>query len=197
MSSLVPLGSSALTSEMWLGHCTAQTACIHIQKILGFPQWKQCTASMPHPLQFPKNPPSSLSKRSIPLQLGFLWLLVYEEADGSLFVLTLSLWKSMQKCSPLSFLHTNTTGLPLGLWLGQLAPTSNIFVMCAWTSSSMGRRILWKHSLKGSLSTTLISCFTRLVQPNSPGSKKKKSWYLANTAWVATWFPLGHPSKAR
>ena len=34
------------------------------------------------------------------------------------------------------------------------------------TSSTMGWGILWNHSLKGLLSTTLISCFARSVQPN-------------------------------
>ena len=49
------LGSSALISEIWLWHCTAQMAYIHIQKILGFPQWKQCTALILHLLLFAKN----------------------------------------------------------------------------------------------------------------------------------------------
>ena len=82
MSSSVPLGSSALTSEMWLVHCTAGMAHVHIWKILCFPQWKQCTASMPCSLQFAKNPPSGLSRKSIPLPLGFQWLLVSGKQIG-------------------------------------------------------------------------------------------------------------------
>ena len=84
MSSLVPLDNFALISEMWLGYCTAQMAYIHIKKIQGFPWWMQCTALMPHPLQFANNLPSGLSRKSIPLQLGFQWILVSGKADRSL-----------------------------------------------------------------------------------------------------------------
>ena len=38
-------GSSALISGMWQGHYTDLMACIHNQRTLGSPQWKQCTAS--------------------------------------------------------------------------------------------------------------------------------------------------------
>ena len=101
----------------------------------------------------------------------------------------------MQKCRPLSFLCTNATALHHGLWLGQIVPTSNISFTCAWTSSTMGGGILWNLSLKGSSSTTLISCFARSVQPNSPGSREKISWYSANRAWTAAWFSSHHPSR--
>ena len=65
--------------------------------------------------------------------------------------------------------------------------------MCAQTSSTMGGGILQNLSLKGSSSTTLILCFARPVQPSSPSSEEKMSWYSANRVWVAAWFLLDHP----
>ena len=84
MSGSVPLGSSALTSEMSVGHYTVQMAYVCIWKITGFPEWKQCITSMPHPFQFAKNLPSGPSRRSILLQIGFQWLLISGEVDRSL-----------------------------------------------------------------------------------------------------------------
>ena len=101
----------------------------------------------------------------------------------------------MQNCRPPSFLDTNTTPLHHGLWLGLIVPTANISFMCAWTSSTIGGGILQNLSLKGSLSMTLISCFARSVQPNSPGSKEKMPWYSASRAQVAAWFLSDHPSR--
>ena len=85
-------------------------------------------------------------------------------------VLTFNLQKSMQNCRPPSFLCTNTMVLHHGLYLGQIAPTS---FTCAQTISTIGGVILWNLSLKGSPSTTLISCFARSIQPNSPCSKER------------------------
>ena len=100
----------------------------------------------------------------------------------------------MQKCSPPSFLHTNTTALHHELWLGQVAPTSSISFMCKQTSSTIGG-ILQNLSLKGLSSATLISCFTKSVHLSSPSSWEKMSWYSANRAWAAAWFSSDHPSK--
>ena len=100
----------------------------------------------------------------------------------------------MQNCRPPSFLHTSTMALHHELWLGWIVPASNISFMCAWTSSTIGGGILQNLSLKGSSSMTLISCFTRSVQPNSPGSKEKM-WYSASRTWVAAWFLSDHPSR--
>ena len=44
-------------------------------------------------------------------------------------------------------------------------------------------------------STTLISCFTRIVQSSSPDSKEKMAWYLANRWWVEVQFLSDHPSN--
>ena len=80
----VPLDSSALTLEKWQGHCTVQMAYLCTQRILGFPQWRQCIALMLHPWQFAKNPLSGPSQRKILFWLGFLWLCVFGEVDRSL-----------------------------------------------------------------------------------------------------------------
>ena len=107
----------------------------------------------------------------------------------------IQLQKSMQKHRPLSFLHSNTTALHHGLWLGHIVPTSNISFTCAWTSSTIGGRILWNLSLKGSSSMILISCFTRSVQPNSPGSMEKMAWYSASRTQAAAWCLSDLPSR--
>ena len=96
-------------------------------------------------------------------------------------VLTFNLWKSMQKHRPPSFFLTNTTALHHGLWLGQIAPASNISLTWALISSTIGGGILQYLSLKGSSSTTLISCFARLVHPNSLGSSENMWWYLVSS----------------
>ena len=101
----------------------------------------------------------------------------------------------MQKCRPPSFLHTNTTVLHHGLWLGWIAPTSNISFTCAWTLSTIGGGILWNLSLKILSLITLISCFAKSVQPNSLGSREKILWYSTNRAWAAAWFPSDHSSR--
>ena len=102
----------------------------------------------------------------------------------------------MQKHRLSSFLHTNTTALYHGLWLGWIVPTSNIAFTFAQTPFPMGEVILWKHSLKGSSSTTLISYVARSVQPSFPGSNEEMSWYSANKPWVTAWFILDYPSSS-
>ena len=104
--SSVLLGSSALISEMWLGHCTAQMAYVCIQKILGFPWWNQYTASIFCPLLFAKNPPSSPSRRSILLPVGFQWLTVSGEADRSLSWFWYWAYRSQYKNADLHLSYT-------------------------------------------------------------------------------------------
>ena len=50
-------------------------------------------------------------------------------------------------------------------------------------------------SLRDSSSVTLISCFTKSIQPISPGSKEKMSWYSTIRVQAAAWFPSDHPFK--
>ena len=101
----------------------------------------------------------------------------------------------MQKCRPLSFFLTNTMALHYGLWLGWIVPASNISFMWALTSSTIGGGILQNLSLKGSSLTTWISCFARLMQPNSPGSSEKMSWFSVSRAWTNVWLAPDHPSS--
>ena len=106
MPGSVPLGSSALTSETWLGHYTVWMPYICIPKILGFPWWKQCISLTPQPLQLDRNLPSGPSRRSILLQLGFQWLLVPGEADRSLSWFWHSAYESQCKSTDLHLLCT-------------------------------------------------------------------------------------------
>ena len=101
----------------------------------------------------------------------------------------------MQKCRPLSLFQTNTTALHHGLWLGWIAPTSQHFLH---VDPHFLHHRRWDHqnlSLKGLSSTTQISCFTRHVHPNSPGSSEKMSWYSVCRTWADVQFTPGHPSS--
>ena len=148
MSGSVPLGSSAFTSEKWQGHCTAQMAYIRTWKILSFPWWKQCIASMLHPCWFAKNPLSDLGRRNILLQPNFLWHPVFGEVDRSLSWFWHWAYKSQCKSPDLLSCALAQTALHHGLWLGQIAPTSNISFMWAWTSSTIRGGILQNLSWK-------------------------------------------------
>ena len=94
--------------------------------------------------------------------------------------------KSMQNHKPPSFFLTNTTRLHQALWLGWIAPNSSI--SCRWfqTSSTNGGGIHLNHTLKGVSSITFIVCSVEWVQPNSIGSNKNTSWYLARSWQVAS-----------
>ena len=96
--------------------------------------------------------------------------------------------QSMQKWRPPSFFWSYMTALHNGLWLENIVSTSNISFVWSFPSSTIGGGILQSLSLKGSSSTTLISCFTRLVHPNSPDSSEKMSWYLVSRAHADVWF---------
>ena len=87
--------------------------------------------------------------------------------------------KLIQNCKPTSFFCTNTTALHQALWLGLMAPDSNNSHRWLLTSSINGGGIHLNHSLKGVLSVTFVVCSMEWVQPNSAGSNKNMSWYLA------------------
>ena len=55
--------------------------------------------------------------------------------------------------------------------------------------------MLWNLSLKGLSSATLISCFAKSLQPNSPVSREKMSWYSANRTQASAWFLTDHLSR--
>ena len=92
----------------------------------------------------------------------------------------------MQNHRPPSFFCTNTTALHQALWLGLIAPDSIISHRWFQTSSTnSGRGIHLNHSLKGVSSHYFYHvCSVEWVQPNSAGSNKNTSWYLARS-WQA------------
>ena len=92
--------------------------------------------------------------------------------------------KSIQKCRLLSFFHTSTMTLHQALWLGLMAPDSNISFKWLLTSSTSGDGIHLNHSLKGVSSVTFMICSVEWVQSNSTGSNKNMLWYLARS-WQA------------
>ena len=98
--------------------------------------------------------------------------------------------KSIQNCKPPSFFCTNTTVLHQALWLGLMAPDSNISHRWLLTSSTKGGGIHLNHSLKWVSLVTFIVCSMEWVQPNSVGSKENTSWYLAKS-WHAAFASLG------
>ena len=115
VSGSVPLGSSALTFKLWLGHYKAQMACVCTWRILVCPWWKQCIALMPHPLQSAKNLLSGPSRRSILHQWGSWWLLVSGEADRSLFWFQHSVYEN--QCKSID-LHLSCTLIQLHYTMG-------------------------------------------------------------------------------
>ena len=188
------LSHSALTSGRLWGHCTTQKAFLHTWKILGFPPWRQFTALMLHPWQSAKNLLSGPGKKNIQHPQDSQWPLYAGQWIRIFFGPCIQFAEVCAKRRPLFFL-TNMTALHHGLWLGQITPTSNIAFMWALTSPTMEGGILWDLFLKGSSSTILISCCTRPVQPNSPGSSEKMSWYWVNRSWADVQFAPDHQSS--
>ena len=95
----------------------------------------------------------------------------------------------MQKQRDPSFLHTSTTVLHHGDWLGQIAPTSSMSLKDVLTSSSKGGGIHLNRSLKGSLSVMRIACSIALMQPSSLSSKVKMSWKVRTSSLATAAFP--------
>ena len=100
----------------------------------------------------------------------------------------------MQKCRPLSFLCTEMTVTPWTLTGADIAHFQHLLhVHTDLVDHGWGNPL--ELPFKDFIINSSISCFARSVQPNSPGSKEKMSWYLANRMQAATWFPLDHPSR--
>ena len=78
-------------------------------------------------------------------------------------------WKLMQKCKLPSFFLTSTMALHHALWLGLIAPVSNISLRWFLTSSTIGGGIHLKCSLNRVLSVTFIECSVVWVHPSSTG----------------------------
>ena len=103
--------------------------------------------------------------------------------------------KVYTKCRLPSFFLTNTTVLHHTLWLGQIAPESNISHKCLWTSSMRSGGIHQNHSLNGVSPVTLMTCFAEWVQLSFLGSNEKTSWYSAKRDWVEATSSGGHDSN--
>ena len=99
---------------------------------------------------------------------------------ASFLVQLFSLQKSMQNQRPPSFLHTKTTASHHRDWDGQIAPPFNISCRCSHTSSTSGGTIQWKCALKGSISSSSITCSAASVQPILFGSSEKILWCSIN-----------------
>ena len=112
-------------------------------------------------------------------------LLYSRQRVGVLFHASIFRWqKLIQNCRPPSFFCTNTTALHQALWLGLIAPDSNILWRWFQTSSTNGGGIHLNCSLKGVSSITFIICSVEWVQPNSAGSNENMLWYSARS-WQA------------
>ena len=83
--------------------------------------------------------------------------------------------KSKQKYKLPSFFLTSTTALHQALWLGLMAPDSNISLRWFLTSSTIGGGIHLNCSLNGVSSVTFIVCSVEWVHPRSAGSNKNMS----------------------
>ena len=78
----------------------------------------------------------------------------------------------MQKCKLPSFFLTNTTVLHQALWLGLVAPDSNISLRWFLTSSTIGGGIRLNRSLNGVSSVTFMVCLVEWVHPRSARSNE-------------------------
>ena len=81
----------------------------------------------------------------------------------------------MQKHKLPSFFLTSMTALNQVLWLGLMAPDSNISLRRFLTSSTIGGGICLNHSLNGVSSVTLIVCSVEWVHPSSGRSNENMS----------------------
>ena len=119
---------------------------------------------MPHPSLSAKIWISHLGKKSDRYLLGSLTPPVFwaKDTNPSSCVSAFRQWKSMQKCRLPSFFLTSTTALHQVLWLGLMAPDSNISLRWFLTSSTIGGGICLNHSLKGVSSSHLYSMLCRV-----------------------------------
>ena len=115
--------------------------------------------------------------------------------DKNLFGSHIKLAKVYAKVQASVLLPNQHDSITPCVWLGWIVPTSNISLTWALTSSTIKGCILQNLSLKGSSSTTLISCFTRLVHPNYSDSNVKISWYSVSMAWADVQFAPNHFSS--
>ena len=101
----------------------------------------------------------------------------------------------MQKHKPPSFFLTSTTSLHQALWLGLMAPDSNISLRWFLTSSTISGGIHLNCSLKGVSSVTFMVCSVEWVQPSSTRSNENTSWYSARSRQASSANSWAHESK--
>ena len=150
-------------------------AYIHIQIILDFLQWRQCIASKLHP--------SGPNRRNIMLQPGFWWLHGCEAVDKNPTWFWHSAYGSQCKST---VLHPSCTLILLHCTIG--SDLTHFLHMCMdfihhWREGPLeplfeGFIISDSDLMLPHVCTTQLSWF-----------KGKMSWYSANKAWAAAWFP--------
>ena len=130
---------------------------------------------MPRPFLFAKIRTSDPGRKSdrhplnspVPLECGVM--------DRNPSSCAFKCQKLIQKCKPPSFFLTSTMALHQALWLGLMAPDSNISFRWFLTSSTIGGGIHLKCSLNGVSSVTLMVCSVEWVHPSSAGSNENTS----------------------
>ena len=179
------------------GTLQSPKAFYHTHRTLGYPWWKQCTASMPRPSWSAKIQISDPGRKSGQCLLSSLAPLVFGVMgrNPSLYEHS-SIRKLMQKCKPPSFFLTSMTALHQALWLGLMVHLdSNISLRWSLTSSTIGGGIHLNHSLNGVSSVTFMVCSVEWVHPSSARSNENTSWYLARSQWASSANSGAHESK--
>ena len=158
--------------------------------------WRQYTSLTPHPSLSAKIWISNPGRKSGWCLLGFQVPLVFWVMGmNSFFVLVFRHWKLMQKHRLPSFFLTSMTVLHHVLWLGLIAPDSNISLKCFLTSSTISGGICLNHSLNGVSSVTFMECSVVWVHPSSARSNENVSWYLARSQQALSTNSGAHESK--
>ena len=131
---------------------------------------------MPHPFLSAKIWTSDPGRRSGQHLLGSL---VHSCFQGNrleyFFICAFRRRKSIQKHKLPSFFLTSMTALHQVLWLGLMAPDSNISFRWFLTSSTIGGGIHLKCSLNGVSSVDFMVCLVEWVHPSSTGSNENMS----------------------
>ena len=128
---------------------------------------------MPHPFLSAKIRTSDPGRRSGQCLLGFLVPPVFGVMDRnpSSYVHS-DIGSQCKNISHCLFFLTSTTVLHQALWLGLMAPDSNISFRWFLTSSTIGGGIHLKCSLNGVSSVTFMVCSVEWVHPSSARSNE-------------------------
>ena len=197
--SLICLGNSALTSER-LSRALRQSwrARVYPKKILSSPLWRLYTVLMLHGYGDLPKTCFQVQAREIPSPYKTLNGLLYARQWIRIFfgphIQLAEVYTKVQTSIP--FFLTNMTALHHGLWLGWIGPSFQHFLQVSPHFLYHRRWDPLKSLFKGlHHQQPLISCFARLVQPNSRGSSEKMLWYSVSRAWADVQFAPDHPSS--